>query len=51
MEGINGKSTLRRVSVNNGSVIQQFNLTSQYFAEGITVFRNNIYQLTYQNQV
>ncbi|XOF34197.1 MAG: glutaminyl-peptide cyclotransferase [Candidatus Electrothrix sp. YB6] len=47
--GLHGRSSLRRVDLLSGRVEQQRNYERQYFAEGITVFRNTIYQLTWKN--
>jgi glutaminyl-peptide cyclotransferase len=47
--GIRGQSTLRRVDLETGEVLQMVALDSQYFGEGITVFEERIYQLTWQS--
>jgi len=46
-----GASSLRRVELTTGAVLQQRNLGSQYFGEGIAVVSDTIYQLTWQNNV
>jgi len=46
--GLNGRSSLRRVNLNDGQVLQQTPLSSQYFGEGITVLKDRILQLTWQ---
>ncbi|MBN1998422.1 glutaminyl-peptide cyclotransferase [candidate division KSB1 bacterium] len=43
-----GYSSLRRVDLPTGAVLQQYNLNSQYFGEGITVHGDSIVQLTYR---
>lgn len=43
-----GASTLRRVELRTGRVLQQVDLDRQYFAEGITVHRGRLYQLTWR---
>ena len=48
--GLNGQSTLRRVELATGRVLQQVRVPSQYFAEGMTVLGGKIYQLTWQSQ-
>lgn len=48
--GLNGKSTLRRVELATGRVLQQVRVPSQYFGEGLTVLGGKIYQLTWQSQ-
>jgi glutamine cyclotransferase len=45
--GIAGQSTLRKVALQTGEVIQKANLPSQYFGEGLTIFHGKIYQLTW----
>ena len=45
--GIAGQSTLRKVALQTGEVIQKVSLPSQYFGEGLTVFHGKIYQLTW----
>jgi glutamine cyclotransferase len=45
--GLYGKSSLRRVDVETGEVQQQRDLEAKYFGEGITIFEDNIYQLTW----
>jgi glutaminyl-peptide cyclotransferase len=45
--GIAGQSTLRKVALETGQVIQKITLPSQYFAEGLTIFHGKIYQLTW----
>jgi len=49
--GLNGKSTLRKVNIQSGKVLQEFKLDQNYFAEGITIHANKIYQLTWQNNI
>jgi glutamine cyclotransferase len=48
--GLNGSSTLRKVDLPTGRVLQEVRLSSQYFGEGMTVLGDKIYQLTWQSQ-
>eukprot|EP01035_Chromulina_nebulosa_P035563 gene35563-47819_t len=48
--GLNGSSSLRKVDPQSGSVLQLTRVPAQYFAEGMTVLGDKIYQLTWQNQ-
>ena len=48
--GLNGHSTLRRVELATGRVLQQVELPLQYFAEGLALVGSNLFQLTWQNQ-
>ncbi|MCW4035161.1 MAG: glutaminyl-peptide cyclotransferase, partial [Candidatus Bathyarchaeota archaeon] len=45
--GRNGESTLRRVDLESGNVTQLYSLPSNYFGEGITIFGDKIFQLTW----
>ena len=49
--GLRGRSSLRRVDLETGKVLQQIDLDRQYFGEGIGVIGDRIYQLTWQSQV
>ncbi len=49
--GLNGQSSLRKVELRTGRVLQIHRLADEYFAEGITLFGDRIYQLTWQNGV
>jgi glutaminyl-peptide cyclotransferase len=46
--GLYGKSSLRRVELTSGDVLQVYALPDEYFGEGITVFNDRIIQLTWQ---
>lgn len=45
--GLNGQSSLRRVRLETGEVLQIHRLEDRYFAEGITIAGDHIVQLTY----
>jgi glutamine cyclotransferase len=47
--GLFNQSTLRRVDLANGAVLQSIKLDGQYFGEGIAVVGDRIVQLTWQN--
>ncbi|MBL7183292.1 MAG: glutaminyl-peptide cyclotransferase [Anaerolineae bacterium] len=49
--GLRGRSTLRRVELASGNVLQIRQLPDRLFGEGITVFRERIIQLTWQSGV
>jgi len=49
--GLNRRSTLRKVKLETGEVVQQIPLADQYFGEGIAILGDQIAQLTYQTQV
>jgi glutaminyl-peptide cyclotransferase len=49
--GIYGNSSLRRVDIATGKVLQIYNMSSQYFGEGIAIVNDTVIQLTYQSQI
>ncbi len=49
--GLHGRSSLRRVALETGEVLQIYNLPDQYFGEGITLYDGKIVQLTWQSEV
>jgi len=46
-----GESSLRKVDLATGEIIKFKNLSSDLFGEGITLINNQIYQITYREQV
>jgi len=48
--GLNGQSSLRKVHLETGEVVQEVNLTPEFFGEGITILKNQILQLTWTSQ-
>jgi glutaminyl-peptide cyclotransferase len=49
--GLYGRSTLRKVALETGEVVQTRAISDTYFGEGITIFGDRIIQLTWQSQV
>jgi glutamine cyclotransferase len=49
--GLNGRSGIRKVRLDNGEVLQIQPLDSQYFGEGIGIKGDTIYQLTWQSEI
>lgn len=45
--GKNGKSSLRKVDYTTGEVLKNTEIDKDYFAEGITILNDKIYQLTW----
>jgi glutaminyl-peptide cyclotransferase len=43
------KSSIRRVALETGRVLQNYLLGDEYWGEGITVFKDTLVQLTYRN--
>lgn len=46
--GTYGGSHLRKLDLQTGEVLKQKELSSDYFGEGITIFRGRVFQLTYK---
>src|SRR5678815_4872204 len=49
--GQEGFSSLRRVELESGKVLQKVDVPEPYFAEGITQLNGKIYQLTWQHNI
>jgi glutamine cyclotransferase len=49
--GQKGESSIRKVKLENGEVLQIQRLDSRYFGEGITIFQDALIQLTWQANV
>ncbi len=47
--GLHGKSTLRQVQLETGVVSRSLSLASQYFGEGITIYKDQVIQLTWRS--
>ncbi|HET7871646.1 MAG TPA: glutaminyl-peptide cyclotransferase [Terriglobales bacterium] len=45
--GLNGRSSLRKVRLETGEVVQRADLARDYFGEGIALIKNEIVQLTW----
>jgi len=49
--GLFGRSTLRRVDITSGKISKNQKMDSLIFAEGLTVFNDTIYQLSWENHL
>lgn len=49
--GLNGKSSIRKVKIETGEVVQQKNLSRDYFGEGITFWKDDLFQLTWITEI
>lgn len=49
--GLNGQSTLRKVELATGKVLQQVAVPPEHFGEGITTWGQTVLQLTWQSQL
>lgn len=48
--GIYGRSTLRKVRLETGGVIRGLKLAPRFFAEGLTIFKDRVIQLTWRSK-
>jgi glutaminyl-peptide cyclotransferase len=49
--GLNGRSSLRKVELETGKVVQQTRVPSEFFAEGLTEWKGELIQLTWRSQL
>ena len=49
--GLNGRSSIRKVRLENGEVLQIQKLDPQYFGEGIAIVGNSLFELTWQAEI
>jgi len=49
--GLNGKSSLRKVKLETGEVLQNSNISRDYFGEGITFWKGDLFQLTWISEI
>jgi len=49
--GLNGRSSIRRVELETGKVLQKRNVPEEHFGEGITVWKSDLIELTWQSHV
>ena len=49
--GLNGRSSIRKVKIETGEVLQKRDIAPQYFGEGITVRGSELFQLTWQSGI
>ncbi len=49
--GENGKSFLLKNNLKTGQTVKSVKLADKYFGEGITIFNNRIFQLTYKTKI
>ena len=46
--GLNGRSSIRKVKLETGEVLQRYDLPDQYFGEGIVNWKDTLLELTWQ---
>jgi glutamine cyclotransferase len=49
--GLKGQSTLRKVDPKTGEVLELYRLPDQFFGEGITIYHDKLFQLTFKSGV
>jgi glutamine cyclotransferase len=49
--GLYGRSSLRKIVLETGDVVQKINLPKQFFGEGITIAQDKIVQLTWRSRI
>jgi glutamine cyclotransferase len=49
--GLEGRSSLRKVRLETGEVVNRVDVDRQYFGEGIAIVQNKIVQLTWKSQI
>ena len=49
--GLNGRSSIRKVTLETGEVVQRRAVPKEYFGEGITLWKSNLIELTWQSEV
>lgn len=49
--GLTGRSSIRKVKLETGEVVQRRDAPPQYFGEGITIWKSDLFQLTWQSGV
>jgi glutamine cyclotransferase len=49
--GLHGRSSIRRVNLETGAVLQKREIPREHFGEGITLFKSELFQLTWQSGI
>src|ERR1043166_4485594 len=49
--GLNGKSSIRKVKLETGDVVQLKNIGKDYFGEGITFWKDEMFELTWISEI
>jgi len=49
--GLEGTSSVRKVKLETGKVVQKLDLPPEFFGEGITIWKDSIIQLTWKNHL
>jgi len=49
--GLEGRSSLRKVELNTGKVLQRLDLPGAYFSEGLALWKDKLIQLTWKSKI
>jgi glutamine cyclotransferase len=49
--GLNGRSSIRKVKLETGEVVERRDIPQEHFGEGVTIWKSDLIQLTWQSQV
>jgi len=49
--GLSGRSSIRKVAIETGQVVQRRDVDAEYFGEGITIWKSDLIELTWQSKV
>jgi glutamine cyclotransferase len=49
--GLNGRSSIRKVELETGKVLQKRDLPGEHFGEGVTIWKNELIELTWQSHI
>src|SRR5437773_720005 len=49
--GLNGRSSVRKVKLETGEVLEKHDVPAQHFGEGITVWKTDLIELTWQSGI
>lgn len=49
--GLNGRSSIRKVTLETGEVLQQRAVSSDHFGEGITIWKSDLIELIWRSQI
>ncbi len=49
--GLNGRSSIRKVKIETGDVVQNRNISKDYFGEGITFWKDDLFELTWISEI
>jgi glutaminyl-peptide cyclotransferase len=49
--GLNGRSSIRKVKIETGEILQQKNVSKDYFGEGITFWKGDLFELTWISEI